>query len=342
MTQRGGSAGKAESCSVCAFCGRRLGLPAKDWLAGGADLIKAADTSGVRSGLNEFRSRGGLVGDRTHGIDEEIALFAGFRFGWLDHERSGNDQRKRGGVGMEAIVDEALGDVHGVDAVFLLERIAENDLVHGGQGIGQIENPFEMLADVIRVEDGVFRGLAHAGAVREDVSERANENAEISAEGFYTTDGVWPNLFQHEAAALLLDEDGHGAEGFEDFFHGNGTGAGTAAAVRRRKSLMKIEVHDVYAEIAGAGDAGQGIHVGAVHVEKSALGVQDFGDFRDALFKNAEGGGIGEHQRGDIRRDEVVQLSDVNLSVRFGLDVFDFVAGDHGGGGIGAVGRVWN
>ena len=28
---------------------------------------------------------------------------------------------------------------------------------------------------------------------------------------------------------------------------------------------------------------------------------------------------------------------DVNLAVRFGLDVFDFVAGDDGGGRIGAV-----
>src|SRR5579859_6574847 len=203
MTQRGGSAGKAESCSVCAFGGRRLGLPAKDWLAGGADLIKATNASGVRGGLNEFRSRCGLVGDRTHGIDKEIALFAGFRFGWLDHERSGNDQRKRGGVGMEAIVDEALGDVHGVDAVFLLERIAENNLVHGRQGIGEIENAFEVFADVIGVKHGVFGGLAHAGAVREDIGKGANQDAEISAEGFYTADGVWPNLFQREAAAFL-------------------------------------------------------------------------------------------------------------------------------------------
>src|SRR5580765_8059362 len=68
-----------------------LRLPTQDWFAGGADFIEATDSRGVRGGLDKFGSRSGLVGDRTHGIDEEVALFAGFRLRWLDHERAGSN-----------------------------------------------------------------------------------------------------------------------------------------------------------------------------------------------------------------------------------------------------------
>src|SRR6476661_248734 len=233
-----------------------LRLPTQDWFAGGADFIEATDSRGVRSGLDKLGSRSGLVGDRTHGIDEEVALFAGFRLRWLDHERSGNDERKRSGVRVEAVVDEAFGDVHGIDAIFLLKRVAENNFVHGGQGVGKIERAFEVLANVIGVKHGVFGGLAHAGAVSEDVRKGANQDAEISAEGFYPTDGVRAHLFEGEAAIFFFGENRDGAERLKDFFHRDRASAGTAAAVRRRKGLMKIEVHDVNAEIAGAGDAG--------------------------------------------------------------------------------------
>ena len=84
------------------------------------------------------------------------------------------------------------------------------------------------------------------------------------------------------------------------------------------------------------------VHVGAVHVEQRAFSVQDFGDFGDALFEYAERRRIGDHQRSDVWSDEVAQFVDVDLAVRFGLDVFDFVAGDHCGGGIGAVRGVRN
>ena len=225
---------------------------------------------------------------------------------------------------------------------FFWMRVAENNFVHGGQGIGQVENAFEMLANVVCVEDRVFRGLTHAGAVRENVGERADQDAEISAEGFDSADGVRADLFEREASAFFFDENRHRAEGLENFLHRHRAGAGTAAAVGRRESFVQVEVHHVDAEIAGARDAGQRVHVGAVHIEKRALVVQNFCDFRDALFEDAERRGIGDHQRGDVCGDEVAQFIDVDLAVRFGLDVFDFVAGDDRGGGIRSVRRVGN
>ena len=68
--------------------------------------------------------------DRLHGFDEEIEFFFRLALGWLDHQRAGHDQRKRRGVGMKSVVDEALGDVHGLDAFLRLQLVAEDDFVH--------------------------------------------------------------------------------------------------------------------------------------------------------------------------------------------------------------------
>ena len=110
--------------------------------------------------------------------------------------------------------------------------------------------------------------------------------------------------------------------------------------MRRRKSFVQIQVHHINAEISRPRDASQRVHVRAVHIQQCAFGVQNFRNLRNALLKNSQRGRIGDHQRRDIRRNQFAQLIDVNLSVRFGLDVFHFVAGNHGGGRIGAVGRV--
>ena len=81
---------------------------------------------------------------------------------------------------------------------------------------------------------------------------------------------------------------------------GDGAGAGTASAVRSGEGFVQVEVHDVHAEVAGAGLGDEGVHVGSVHVEQAALAVEDLGDLRDLLVEDAEGVGVGEHEAGDI------------------------------------------
>ena len=53
----------------------------------------------------------GFARDLLHRIDEEIQFFLRFALGWLNHQRAGNDQRKRNGVGMKAVIDKPLGDI---------------------------------------------------------------------------------------------------------------------------------------------------------------------------------------------------------------------------------------
>ena len=61
-----------------------------------------------------------LLGDRLHGVDEEVELLLGLALRGLDHQRAVHDQREGNGVGVEAVIDEALGDVAGLDAVLRL------------------------------------------------------------------------------------------------------------------------------------------------------------------------------------------------------------------------------
>src|SRR4030095_12512323 len=97
---------------------------------------------------------------------------------------------------MKSIVDQPLGDIHGVHAVALLDGVAEDNFVHGGQGVGQIEKAFEASADVVCVEHSVFGGLPHAGAVGENVGERADEHAKVSSERANLADRIRTNLLQ--------------------------------------------------------------------------------------------------------------------------------------------------
>ena len=66
------------------------------------------------------------------------------------------------------------------------------------------------------------------------------------------------------------------------------------------------------------------------------------GDFGDALFEDANGTGIGDHQGGDVVGDEFAQMVGIDLAAGVGLDVLHFIAGDDHGRGIGAVGRIRN
>ena len=128
----------------------------------------------------------------------------------------------------------------------------------------------------------------------------------------------------------------------EKFLAGHRAGAGAAAAVGRRKRLVQVQVHHVDAEVAGAHLADQRVHVGAIHVEQRALGVENVGDLVDLVFEDAERRGIGEHQRGGVFVDLAREGFEIDAAVGVGLEILDLVAADGRGGGVGAVGGVGN
>ena len=66
--------------------------------------------------------------------------------------------------------------------------------------------------------------------------------------------------------------------------------------MRRRESLVQVQMNDVDAHVAGSGDAYQRVHVRAIHVYQPAGVMHDAANLLDVSFEQAERVGIGQHQ----------------------------------------------
>ena len=101
-------------------------------------------------------------------------------------------------------------------------------------------------------------------------------------------------------------------------------------------------MHHIDAQITGADNAQQGVHVGTIAIDQSAGIMDDLDCFHDLLFKETEGIGVGDHQASQ----GVVCLGfdgfKVNIPVTIGGDFDDLEAAHGGTGRVCAVGRIRN
>ena len=112
--------------------------------------------------------------------------------------------------------------------------------------------------------------------------------------------------------------------------------------MRDGKGLVEVEVAHVGTDEAGAGQADLGVHVGTVHIDLSAVVVDDLHKGTDAVLVDAVGRRIGDHEGGQV----VLVLLGLGFGV-LKVDVAVFVAFHHhhlhtGHGsrsGVGAVSR---
>src|SRR4029077_9435011 len=149
-------------------------------------------------------------------------------------------------------------------------------------------------------------------------------------------------VLESECAVEMGDDNRLGQEWLEDLFDRDRSGTGASAAVRRGERLMQVEVHHVHSEVSRTNFTHERVHVGAVHVKESALGVEDVGDLVDVLFEYAECVGVGQHQGGDIFVHLRFQRGDVDHAAGVGLQVFDSVAHHGSGGWVRAMGGIGN
>ena len=82
--------------------------------------------------------------------------------------------------------------------------------------------------------------------------------------------------------------------------------------MRSRKRLVKVEVNDVHAHVAGPRDADECVHVGAVHVNETAGFMNDVADLFDVALEESERVWVGQHQSGNIAvRAEFAQVFEI-------------------------------
>ena len=91
-------------------------FPAQNRLARRLHFVEPRDARRVRRGLHQLRILLDFARDRAHGGDEQIQFFARLALRGLDHQRAVHDEREADRVGMEAVIDEPLGDVAGLHA----------------------------------------------------------------------------------------------------------------------------------------------------------------------------------------------------------------------------------
>ena len=110
--------------------------------------------------------------------------------------------------------------------------------------------------------------------------------------------------------------------------------------MRSAERLVRVEVHQVGAEIAGAGDAQDGVHVRPVEIDQSARRVDPPGDLGDLRLEHPQRVRVGDHHDGHLGvelRGQVVQIDEPLRRAPHGHDA---EAGHGGAGGVGAVGAV--
>ena len=124
--------------------------------------------------------------------------------------------------------------------------------------------------------------------------------------------------------------------------HADRTYTRSAAAVRDGKSLVQIEVADVRADVAGAGQTYLRVHVRAVHINLPAVFMDDGGDVLDGFLVHAVRAGVSHHQSGQVGLVQLgffAQIGDIYVAFLVAFHHHDGHAAHRRAGGIRAMCR---
>ena len=294
----------------------------------------------MRCGLDEFGLLLALLGDGQHRVAEGVQGLARLALRGFDHDRLLHHHREIDRRGIEAVIDQALGDVPGVDALRALPLGREDALVHARAVVGDLIRRGQPRADVVRVEDRVVADLGEPSrAQAAQVGVRADEDAEVAVEAVEPPDRLRTVMVEEEPGAVALDRR-RGQVGGQRRLDPDGARPGPSAAVRGRERLVEVEVDDVEPHVARPHQAEQRVQVGAVHVEERARVVDDLRDLDNLFLEEPERVGVGEHQRGAVVVDQFREVAHVDQALGVGMNGLNLVPRQRGGGRVGAVRRI--
>ena len=125
----------------------------------------------------------------------------------------------------------------------------------------------------------------------------------------------------------------------------DGTHARTAATMRDAEGLVQVDVANIGAEVARTAQPHLGVEVGAVHVDLTAVAVDDFADLAHRRFEDTVGRGVGDHERAEpvgMLGGLGAEVGNIHVSVGVAGNRHNLEARDHGAGRIGAMRRDRN
>ncbi|OPZ75832.1 MAG: hypothetical protein BWY79_01905 [Actinobacteria bacterium ADurb.Bin444] len=103
---------------------------------------------------------------------------------------------------------------------------------------------------------------------------------------------------------------------------------------------MQVQVHNIQAHVPGPGSTHDGVEVGPVVVDEASGFVHHARDVEYVLLEQTERVGVGQHEAGGLggqRPAESVQIYEPTVGAG---QLHHAVAGECGGGQVGAVGGV--
>ena len=235
---------------------------------------------------------------------------------------------------MEAVVHQPLGHIlHG--DLFKMPQV--HDALVGDEAVfAPVQNWKRIgqpVCDVVGVEDGHLCGAGEIlGTHHRDVHPRDGKDA-----------GTAPCRRRHRSAVFrqrIARQKRHEMPG-----HTDRPDARAATAVRDAKRLVQIEMANIGADVAGAGQADLRVEIGAVHVDLPAVFVDDLANLADAPLVHAVRGGVRDHDRREVFAVFLgtgAEVIEIDIAVGGGLRAghrHDFHPNHHCTGRIGAVRR---
>jgi len=129
------------------------------------------------------------------------------------------------------------------------------------------------------------------------------------------------------------------------FSHTNRPHTWTTTTVGDAKGLMQIQMADIGPNVTRPAEPYLSIQVGTIHIDLTAIRVDDFANLFDPFFKDSVRGRIRDHQRSQVLLVGFgfgAEISDIDVAVFVTGDSDDFESRHDGAGGIGSVGRRWD
>ena len=252
-----------------------------------------------------------------------------------------HDQGKIHGHGMEALVDQGLGEVERGDARPLQPVVVEQGLVHAVAAERRAHGPGQPRLDVVGVEHGVLGDLGQAvGAVAHHVGQRAHIHAHLAVEGREAaeTGRAFRRVVGQGESVQAVGHPGHRREGRKRRAQHHRPRARPAAAVRGGKGLVQVDVHGVDAQVRWPHLADDGVEVGPVAIEVGARRMGHARDLDHVALEEAAGIGVGQHHRGHVRAELAAQVGEIDPAARRLRDLLDRITDEGRGGRVGAMG----
>ena len=224
--------------------------------------------------------------DSEHHMYKVIQLGKAFALRRFYHQCAVNGEGE--GRRVITVVHKAFGYIIFADARFLVYLAAfQYHFVSYETRCSAIDDTvgvFEAGSQIIGVQNGSLGGACQPFRTHHADIAVGDRQDSRTAEGSsrYLVGGI--------AEQFVTRQERNQMSGYADR-----TYARSATAMGRSECLVQVQVAHIGADKSGVGQTYLGVHVGAVHINLCAAGMDNLADFHDFRFKDAMGGRIGNH-----------------------------------------------